>query len=63
MTPAENLPPVPLVLLSTIPSANIPAGINNTGGKFAACVNDTDGKLPLVFIYMVTLLPKGVQTK
>ncbi len=55
----------------------IATGINNTGGKFATGVNDTGGKqweqlsncwqlkmnLKNKFIYMLTLLPKGVQKK
>ncbi len=35
------MPPVSLVL-------SIPVAINDTGGKFAAGVNDTGGNLPLV---------------
>ncbi len=55
----------------------VATGINDTGGKFAAGVVDTGGKwweqyqaadtLKWIwrqkFIYMVTLLPKGAQTK
>jgi hypothetical protein len=51
--------------------------INDTANKFATCVNDTGGKqweqlpdcghlkmnLKKKFIYMLTLLPKGVQKK
>ena len=38
-------------------------GVNDTGGKFAAGVNDTGGKGKGKNLYMLTLLPKGVQTK
>jgi hypothetical protein len=51
--------------------------VNDTANKFATCVNDTGGKqweqlsdcghlqmnLKKKFIYMPTLLPKGVQKK
>jgi hypothetical protein len=49
----QILPPVSIVLL--IPGANLPpvsmipvaiaTGINDTDSKFAACVNDTGGKI------------------
>ena len=56
-----NLPPV-----SATPVANfstIFATVIDTGGKFAAGVNDTGGKGKGKNLYMLTLLPKGVQTK
>ena len=56
-----NLPPV-----SATPVANfstIFASVIDTGGKFAAGVNDTGGKGKGKNLYMLTLLPKGVQTK
>jgi hypothetical protein len=34
-------------------------GVNDTGSKIAAGINDTGGK----FIYMLSLLSKGVPTK
>jgi hypothetical protein len=34
--------------VSTTPVANLPPGINDTGGKFAAGVNGAGGKLPPV---------------
>ena len=60
-TPVANLPPV-----SATPVANfstIFASVVDTGGKFAAGVNDTGGKGKGKNLYMLTLLPKGVQTK
>jgi hypothetical protein len=48
-----------LPLVSTTPAVNFPtgtAGVVHTSGKFAARVNEK-------FIYMLTLLPQGVQTK
>jgi hypothetical protein len=60
-TPVANLPPV-----SATPVANfstIFASVIDTGGKFAAGVNDTGGKGKGKNLYMLTLLPKGVQTK
>ena len=59
--PVANLPPV-----SATPVANfstIFASVIDTGGKFAAGVNDTGGKGKGKNLYMLTLLPKGVQTK
>ena len=56
-----KLPPV-----SATPVANfstIFASVVDTGGKFAAGVNDTGGKGKGKNLYMLTLLPKGVQTK
>ncbi len=44
----------------------IATGINDTGGKFATGVNNTGVENELenfFFIYMLTLLPKGVQKK
>ncbi len=58
-------------------SGKFATGVNDTGGKFATGVNDTGGKIcqqyqaaetlkwtwRQKFIYMLTLLPKDVQTK
>ena len=58
---SQGAPPV-----STTPVANfstIFASVIDTGGKFAAGVNDTGGKGKGKNLYMLTLLPKGVQTK
>ncbi len=41
MTPVANLPPVSTTLVKLVA-----AGVVDTGGKFAAGVNDADGKLP-----------------
>ncbi len=56
LTPAAHLPPVSTTL--AVNFVTVPPGIvdtsakfaivNDTGGKFAAGVNDTCGKLPLV---------------
>ncbi len=56
----QILPPVLLALL--IPVVNLPQVSNNTGGKFAAGVNETSGNLPPVSTTPAANLPPGSMT-
>jgi hypothetical protein len=51
----QIFPPFSLALL--IPVANLPSGVNDTGGKFATGVNDAGGKLPPVATTPAANLP------
>jgi hypothetical protein len=58
MTPAANFSTSFATVVDT--NGKFAAGVNDTGGKFATGVND---KLEKNVIFMLTLLPKGVQKK